>query len=141
MLFAATTLQPDNSITFTATVVIAGLGTVLAALALLIVIFNAFGKLVSKSEARAKKKKAKKLLEEVQPENVYPDISEMELFDPLLEEEQSGIAPEIVAAISAAVYMYEGENAVITSIRRKKRQAATRSVWAQAAVMDNTRPL
>ena len=53
----ATAVQPDRSIGFTLTVVIAGLGIVLATLALLIVIFKLFGKAVFSAQERAKEKK------------------------------------------------------------------------------------
>lgn len=58
-----------------------------------------------------------------------------------------GISGEIVAAISAAVYMMEGENAVVTSIapaapvRAQVQNPITRrNPWAFAAITENTRP-
>ena len=55
-----------------------------------------------------------------------------------------GVSEEIVAAISAAVYMMEGEGAVITNIAPAKaiRQnpIKTRNPWAMAAIMQNTKP-
>ena len=47
-LFAlATSITADRTLTFTATVVIAGLGIVLVTLAVLIVVFKLFGNIVS----------------------------------------------------------------------------------------------
>ena len=56
---------------------------------------------------------------------------------PVIEE---GISGEVVAAISAAVYAMEGGSAVIRSVSRKTSPVSTRNPWAQAAVVDNTRP-
>ena len=54
---------------------------------------------------------------------------------------QTGVSQEIVAAISAAVYMMEGENAVVTSITpMRKNPINTRNPWAMAAVVQNTKP-
>ena len=47
-------LVPDRSAAFTSTVVIAGAGIVFLMLVLLIIIFYAFGKIVSSAEAKAK---------------------------------------------------------------------------------------
>lgn len=130
----ATAIEPDRSLEFTSTVVIAGLGTVLAALAVLIIIFFFFGKGVSSAQERAKKKNEKE-----NPAPVIPDISEM-LVEEALPPIDDGVTPEIVAAISAAVYAYEGKDAKITSIKRKPVASNARKAWAQAAVVENTRP-
>lgn len=53
-----------------------------------------------------------------------------------------GVPPEVVAAISAAVYYMEGQGAVIRGIRRLP--AATggrrRGAWGDAGVAQNVRP-
>ena len=139
----ATALQPDNSVTFTLTVVIAGLGSVLLTLTLLIFVFQFYGRVMTASQRR-KDKKAQKNIPQTESADSrhFPDISEMPPVEPLppVETEESGsIPPEIVAAITAAVYMAEGENAAITSIKPQRRKSAV-NVWAQAAVIDNTRP-
>ena len=58
-----------------------------------------------------------------------------------------GISGEIVAAISAAVYMMEGEGAVVTSIApaaavraQAPNPITRRNPWAFAAISENTRP-
>lgn len=52
-----------------------------------------------------------------------------------------GVTPEVVAAISAAVYMLEGEGAVVRSIRPlRKNPVSVRNPWAAAAVAENTKP-
>lgn len=129
----ATAIEPDTSVEFTSTVIIAGLGTVLAALAVLIVIFYLFGKGVSSAQKRAEKKA--RPAEKIE----IPDISEM-LVEETLPPVENGVSPEVVAAISAAVVMYEGKDVKITSVKRKTDLPRTRKAWAQAAVINNTRP-
>ncbi len=138
----ATEAVPDRSLAFTATVVIAGIGIVLATLAVLIVIFNIFGNAVHRSQERAKQKQREKLLHQMEqdggvPEPVKVKSGEVPPPPPLVFQ---GVTPEVVAAISAAVYLLDGERARVTAIRRKSASEPSRSAWAQAAVLDNTRP-
>lgn len=137
LFLLATAVEPDTSLTFTLTVIIAGLGIVLATLAVLIVIFNAFGKAVYNLQTNAQEKKAKRLQEQMQTETAAQEDGAEE-FAPLPPMQQ-GTPPEVVAAISAAVYMMEGSGAVIRSIRRKAEMNGA-NAWAQAAVRENTRP-
>ena len=130
-LYLATSLNPNGSSIFTLTVVIAGLGIVIGTLALLIFIFSLFGKSISKAQERAKDKKIPKTPGE-KPKNEIP------LPPPIIDDE--GISPEIVAAISAAVYMQENGEVKIKSIRRKRTPVSSRNAWAQAAVIENTKP-
>ncbi len=52
---------------------------------------------------------------------------------------EAGIPEEVIAAISAAVYMmYGNSGAAVTSIRRSVQ--STRSAWSMAGLLDNTRP-
>lgn len=133
LIYAATSIQPDRSFVFTITVIIAGLGIVLATLALLIVIFQAFGKGLYLIQEKKKNKNVNK------EDNAPPQrLNEVPPPPPIIEPQ--GIPDEVVAAIGAAVYMLEGEGAKITSISRVKPNKATRSAWAQAAVIDNTKP-
>ena len=60
MLTLVTSAVPDRSLGFTLTVVIAGIGIVLFTLFLLVLVFYAFGTIVSKTQAKAKKKAEKK---------------------------------------------------------------------------------
>ncbi|MCR5207803.1 MAG: OadG family protein [Eubacterium sp.] len=132
IILAATSITPERSVAFTLTVIIAGLGTVLVTLALLILIFNVFGKGLSLVQKR--KNKSAPVIEE-QKEEIKKGVP---LPPPI--EAAEGVPPEVVAAISAAVYMLDGGNAEITSIRKKKAPLKADSVWARAAVRDNTRP-
>lgn len=132
-----TSLKPDSSVEFTSTLVVAGIGIVLATLALLIVIFNAFGIVIY--FLQSKKEKKKEAPSNINDERAYPDISEMKIEEPPLPEDDF-VPPEVIAAISAAVYMLDGENAKVTSVKRKREPRLSRNAWAQAAVFDNTRP-
>lgn len=136
----ATGIIADRSVTFTATVIVAGIGIVLCTLLVLIGVFYAFGAIVSKSQANAKKKEAKKIQSDM--EAALSKASESvpapaPTSAPVIED---GISGEVVAAISAAVYAMEGGSAVIRSVSRKVSPVTTRNPWAQAAVVDNTRP-
>lgn len=136
----ATGIIADRSVTFTVTVIVAGIGIVLCTLLVLIGVFYAFGAVVSKSQANAKKKEAKKMQSDM--EAALSKASESvpapaPASTPVIEE---GISGEVVAAISAAVYAMEGGSAVIRSVSRKTSPVSTRNPWAQAAVVDNTRP-
>jgi sodium pump decarboxylase gamma subunit len=129
------------------TVVVAGIGIVLCTLLVLILVFYAFGALISKTEVASKKRAAKKL------EKKKAISSDVQASAPVVEKSVSsapapvveqGISGEVVAAISAAVYELEGNGATITSItpaRKTRNNPITgRNPWAQAAVIDNTRP-
>lgn len=135
-LTLATSVVPDRSLGFTLTVIIAGLGIVLGTLAILIVIFRLFGAIMEASQKSSQKKAQKKA--EAQKKDVIPaPVIPAQLPTPVVED---GINPEVVAAISAAVYTMEnGKNVTISSITRKN-PITGRNPWAQAAVIDNTRP-
>lgn len=141
-----TSVTPSRDISFTITVIVAGLGIVLSTLALLIIVFYVFGAIVSKSQKVAKEKAAKKVKDEMMKADlskvqVTPDKKQVAPAPaPVVEQ---GISGEVVAAISAAVYSMEGSGATIRSISRTPRKESpikARNPWAQAAIMDNTRP-
>lgn len=134
-------ITADRSVTFTATVVIAGITIVLAVLLLLILVFYLFGAIVSRAGASSQKKAQKKAQKD-QPAPIPPVQSKPEPVQTETAQTQpaagQGISGEVVAAISAAVVAYDGPNAVVKSIKNKN--AGTRNPWAAAAVADNTRP-
>lgn len=137
-----TSVTPSRDISFTITVIVAGLGIVLSTLALLIVVFYVFGAIVSKSQNAAKKKTAQKQEKEMKADlakitSAPAPASSNAAPAPVVEQ---GISGEVVAAISAAVYSMEGSGATIRSISRKESPIKARNPWAQAAIMDNTRP-
>ncbi len=133
LIALATSLSPDRSLTFTLTVIIAGIGIVLFVLFLLILVFYAFGGILSKSQQmKAKKQKAKEETVEVPIFDEFETISDLPQI-------QDGISEEIVAAISAAIYAVEGGAAKITSIK-KKNTIKARNPWGEVALRDNVAP-
>ena len=131
-------LTADTSVTFTTTVVIAGITIVLGVLLLLILVFYLFSIIVQKLESMSKvraEKKAKKAQADVSNPNETPAPVRPSASAPKVEQ---GISGEVVAAIAAAVVASEGPSAVIRSI--KKKNVGGRNPWAQAANIDNTKP-
>ncbi len=132
-------LVADSSPAFTSTVVISGPTIVLAVIAVLVIILVLFGR-ATRRAADAKnhltqheKDKRDGTINGKKPEK-------REFREPLPAAPQ-GVSPEIVAAISAAVYMLEGEGAVVTSIRPlRKNPISCRNPWAAAAIAENTKP-
>lgn len=127
------TIVADTSPQFTTTLVVAGMGTVFAVLIILIVIFNLYGKLVSKLESGSKKHKKPKMEKSAAP--VPMTKSAPAAPAPVVD---SSVSPEIVAAITAAIVASEGPGVTIRSIR--KVNVGSRNPWAAAAIADNTRP-
>lgn len=121
------------------TVVVAGIFIVLGMLMLLIFIFKLFGRIMERSGNKAKTKVQN--AESIANAPAVKPVPAVNSAMPAPVAEQ-GISGEVVAAISAAVYMAEGEDAVVTSIKtvRKQSPITGRNPWAQAAVIDNTRP-
>lgn len=138
LITLATSVIPDRSVGFTATVIIAGLGIVLGTLAVLIVVFYIFGAIMKKSQSKAKQKAAK-AVEDAQKKAIpMPTVpTPAPAPAPVIEQ---GISQEVVAAISAAVYCAEGSNNFTIQSIRKQNPITGRNPWAQAAVVDNTRP-
>ena len=142
-----TSLIPDTSPTFTTTVVVAGFLVVLLILTILIIVFSLFSKTMSKTQNKKGKKKVEKAIMTEDLKVVSPFTATnsapaapvaANASSPQL---QQGVSEEIVAAISAAVYMLEGENAVVTSIKpMRKNPINTRNPWAMAAITQNTKP-
>ncbi len=142
-----TTIVPDTSVAFTATLIIAGISVVLGILALLIAVVKIYGIIVSKTQGDAMKKSKKKAAKAA----ASPQMNIIPTPPPAPDTAApapaaNGVSGEIVAAISAAVYMMEGEGAVVTSIAPAAKRAQlpnpikVRNPWAFAAVTENTRP-
>lgn len=108
------------------TVVIAGVVIVMAVLAVLVLVFKAFGLVVSKSENAAKHTSGEPA--ESAPVKAAPAA-------PVV----SGAIPgDVIAAITAAVIAAEGPGATVRSVRRVQ-PAGGRKAWAMAGIADNTR--
>jgi hypothetical protein len=139
-----TSIVPDTSVDFTSTLVVAGFLGVLLLLIILIVVFSIFSKTVSKTQKFKGKKKVEKAImtEDLKMVSPFADVSTPVVSAPAKANEvQQVISEEIVAAISAAVYMMEGENAVIRNITpMRKNPINTRNPWAMAAITQNTKP-
>lgn len=140
LISLATSVIPDRSLGFTITVIVAGLGIVLGTLAILIVVFYAFGAIMTAAGKVSKKKKQAA----PSPAIPVPKLSDRPVTK-AVETQPSvnqGVSAEVVAAISAAVYSMEGSDARITAIvpARKQNPVSGRNPWAQAAVVNNTKP-
>ena len=142
-LVLKTAIAADSSPGFTTTLVIAGFFGVLLMLAILIVVISIFSKTVSKTQGKKGKRKEEKAIMTEDLKVVSP-FAEVSAPAPAPAPQAQGVSEEIVAAISAAVYMMEGEGAVITNIAPAKaiRQnpIKTRNPWAMAAIVQNTKP-
>lgn len=134
----ATSVKPDTSVTFTATVIIAGLGIVLCTLALLVLVFKGFGAILSKTQNKSEKSEKKAQPAPAAAVKAAPTVTAA-----------NGVSEEIIAAISAAVYATEGAGAVVTSVTpvaasvpviKRTNPIKNRNPWAQAAISDNTKP-
>lgn len=119
---------------FTTTVVVAGMSIVFAVLILLIIIFNLYGKIVSKLEGSSKAHKNSKLEENLSLSAPAASVAPSAPA-PVVEQ---GISAEVVAAITAAIAASEGPGVVVRSVRRVN--VGSRNPWAAAAIADNTRP-
>lgn len=138
-LFYTADLVADSSPAFTSTVVISGPTIVLAVIAVLVLILFLIGR-ASRRAADVKKHltQHEKDLRDGTINGKKPKKREFREPAPAAPQ---GVTPEVVAAISAAVYMLEGEGAVVKSIRPlRKNPISNRNPWAAAAVAENTKP-
>ena len=126
------------------TVVVAGVGIVLAVLIVLILVFNIFGKLVSGMEKRAKARSAKNARnQEPKPVSAVPAApakrpSESRIGAAPASPVEMGVTPETIAAVTAAITAFEGSDRfVIRSVKRK--DVGGRNPWARAAINENTK--
>ena len=147
ILTLKTALLPDTSVGFTSTVVVSGFLVVLLILTILIIVFSVFSNTISRSQRKNGKKKEEKAimtqdLKVVSPFNDSSSVSAAPIVQ--APPQTQGVSEEIVAAISAAVYMMEGEGAVVKSItpaaQIRQNPIKTRNPWAMAAIMQNTKP-
>lgn len=116
-----------------AKVVLTGFVVVFAVLVLLIFIIKIYGGIVTKAQQSGNKKK-----KVVEKQKVAPVFAKPVKAAPA-PVAQDGVSEEVVAVISAAVATMYGspEKARIKSI---KKSSGGRSAWANAGLLDNTRP-
>lgn len=115
-----------------AKVVLTGFVVVFAMLLLLILVIKLYSTIVSKAMKSGKKKKEKIKIDSPAPTAVVNPPA------PVPAVAEDGISDEVIAVISAAVATMYGSSgkAKIKSIKK----SGTRSAWANAGVLDNTRP-
>lgn len=120
----------EQQVQLSITVLLAGLVIVFVMLIFLTYLIKGYGAVV------------KKLLPGNHEES-KPAVSAVPMARPVVSgtaaAAKDGIPEEVIAAISAAVYvMYGSSGATVTSIRRAAQPA--RSAWAMAGLLENTRP-
>ena len=125
-----------SKLTISASMLLTGFVIVFSVLIFLIFIIWVMGKIVTGAQnASANRKKIKVQKLDEQPEKV-----EIKKPAPVIKkpESPSGTPDEVIAVISAAVYsMYGSKQKVrIKSIKK----SSSRSAWANAGVLRNTRP-
>ncbi len=118
-----------------AKVILTGFVVVFAVLILLILIINLYSFIVSKALNNDKKKKKEKIVETKNtspiPKPVTAKISAQEV--------ENAVSEEVVAVISAAVASMYGSSEKV-KIKSIKKSNSGRSAWANAGVLENTRP-
>lgn len=125
---------PDMSVSYVAAVVVTGLVVVFLALLLLIGFFTLLGLVFGE-----KKKKPKKV-----EETSAPAVAETKVEMTVAQEApviEDGIEEEVVAVITAAIAAMSaqtGKKLKLVGIKTTSRNV--RPAWAQAGLVDNTRP-
>ncbi len=117
-----------------ATMLLTGFVVVFSVLLLLIIIIYIYGKIVTSAEGAAKRKKVKNQTQRTEVSAPVKATSFVKSAAP------GEIPGEIVAVIAAAVdsmYTSSGSKVKIKSISKASN---TRSPWANAGILDNTRP-
>ena len=118
----------DDKLLLCLNIVITGFVVVFAVLILLIILISIYGAIVNGIQKASKKNKDKKEKSEPVVKKEMPVVIN-----------KKGVSDEVVAVISAAVYSVYGssQNVRIKSIKKSK---SARSPWANAGVLNNTRP-
>lgn len=114
-----------------AKVVLTGFVVVFAMLILLILIIKLYSFIVVKAQQGGTKKKEKPV--------AVPLTSESKNVVPAAPVSDDGVSQEVVAVISAAVASMYGSPEKV-KIKSIKKSNGGRSAWANAGILDNTRP-
>ena len=101
---------------------------------MLIVLISIYGGIVSSAQnvAKKKKEKAQKAEKPLEPVVTLPVSSTQS-------NQTNGVSDEVIAVISAAVYSMYGSSEKVR-IKSIKKSNGGRSAWANAGVLNNTRP-
>ncbi len=126
-----------SKVTTSATMLLTGFTVVFSVLILLILIIYIYGTIVTKAQQKGNKSKKGKLKENQIKEQ---DTSEKSVIqtDAANVYQSNEVPGEIVAVIAAAVDSMYGSDTKIKIKNIKK--SGTRSAWANAGILDNTRP-
>ncbi len=123
-----------------AKVVLTGFVVVFSVLLLLIFIIKIYGFIITKAQNSSENRKRAKLKQSVQPkQSVAPAKPNAEPAKAVQPQVQDGISEEVVAVISAAVASTYGSSQKLR-VKSIKKSNTGRSAWANAGVLDNTRP-
>jgi sodium pump decarboxylase gamma subunit len=125
-----------SKFTISASMLLTGFTIVFAVLLFLIFIIWAYGKIITTALSKVEARKASKLEKEKASAEAEPVIESEPVQS--VPATTNGVSDEVVAVISAAVYsMYGSTDKVkIKSIKKSN----GRSAWANAGVINNTRP-
>ncbi len=118
-----------------AKVILTGFVVVFAVLILLILIISVYGTIVYNVQNKDKKKKEEKQ----KAETAKAEVVKTETVSPAPIADSDGIPQEVVAVISAAVATTFGSSEKVR-IKSIKKSSSGRSAWANAGVLNNTRP-
>ena len=127
----------EQQVQLSLTVLLTGLVIVFVMLVVLTYIIKGYGVVVRKIETKMESK-------QVGIPSVHPSMTASASIAPKVaiasaSVAEAGISAEVVAAISAAVYMMYGTSAgPVASIRRAAQP--NRSAWRMAGILENTRP-
>ncbi len=127
----------EKSIT-AAKVVLTGFVVVFAVLILLIFIIKIYSSIISKLQQTGKNKVNK--ISKAEKSSSKPIVSKTDAPDaPQLQNSGDSVDGEVIAVISAAVAAMYGSPEKVR-IKSVKKSGAARSAWANAGLLDNTRP-
>lgn len=121
-----------------AKVILTGFVVVFSVLLLLILIIKLYSTIVQKAQQSGKKKKEKVKVKEDTPSVSAPAAAPVTVASPT-PSVQDGVTDEVIAVISAAVATMYGSSGK-ARIKSIKKSEGGRSAWANAGILDNTRP-
>ena len=120
-------------------ITLSGILIVFVVLLLLVFIFTAFGKLMS--NAGGKKKEEKKVrAEKAKPSKPAVAAAEIKKAAAPAPAVENGIPGSVIAAIAAAIAVMGEADGNAYTVRSVRRERSSRSVWAAAGIIENTRP-